>query len=248
MNRKQLLFFVIFSFFLFFHNIDIAHASNFGVTLGFGEENDLTSSIKTFVLIGALALAPAFFLMLTPYPYIVIILGLTKQGLGTQAIPPPQVLAGIAIFLSIFIMKPIITEVYEEAYIPYESGQITITESAKLAEKPIKEFIVNNTEERSLMTFLKLRDEEKPKNIEEVSFWTAVPSYAISMMNKGLFMGLMIYASFLVIDLIVGSVLMFMGMMMLPPQIVSVPFKLLIFVGAGGFNIITEIIFTSINF
>lgn len=227
--------------------VESVFAEDFGVHVDFGNENDLTDSVKTFILVGLLALAPAFFIMLTPYPYIIMVLGLTKQGLGTNAIPPPIVLAGIALFVSIFVMKPIIVEVYEEAYVPYEEQQIEFKEALHAAELPIKEYMVKNTEEKSILTFLKLRDEEKPKNIEELSFWTIVPSYAVSMINQGLFMGLMIYASFVIIDLIIGSVLMFMGMMMLPPQIVSVPFKLLIFVAVGGFDIIIDLIFNSIK-
>lgn len=246
MRRKYLLFLLIFSFWMFAPNEPV-FAEGFGVNVEFGDENDLTDSVKTFILVGILALAPAFFIMLTPYPYIIMVLGLTKQGLGTNAIPPPMVLAGIALFVSIFIMKPVIVEVYEEAYVPYEAQQIEFKEALSKAEAPLKEYMVANTEEKSLLTFLKLREEEKPKNIEELSFWTLVPSYAISMINQGLFMGLMIYASFVVIDLIVGSILMFMGMMMLPPQIVSVPFKLLIFIAVGGFDIIIDLIFTSIK-
>ena len=246
MSRKYVFFLLVFSFFVF-APADPVFAEDFGVQVGFGSENDLTDSVKTFILVGILALAPAFFIMLTPYPYIVMVLGLTKQGLGTNAIPPPMVLAGIALFTSIFIMKPIITEIYEEAYVPYEASKIEFKEALHLAEKPLKEYMVANTEEKSILTFLKLREEEKPKNIDELSFWTIVPSYAVSMINQGLFMGLMIYASFVVIDLIVGSILMFMGMMMLPPQIVSVPFKLLIFVAVGGFDIIIDLIFTSIK-
>lgn len=247
MRKNYIAFFLVFSFFYFLLPSDTAFAEGFGVNVGFGNESDMTSSVKTFLIVGILGFAPAFIMMLTPYPYIVIVLALTKQGLGTQAVPPPQVLAGIALFVSIFIMQPVITDVYDKAYVPYEKGEITLTEAGKLAEAPLKEFMVANTEEKSIMTFLKLRDEEKPKNIEDLSFWTAVPAYSLSMMNQGLFLGLMIYASFVVMDLIVGSVLMFMGMMMLPPQIVSVPFKLLIFVAIGGFDIIVELIFTSIN-
>jgi flagellar biosynthesis protein FliP len=246
MREKYIGFLLIFSFFIIFFNDSTAFAGNFGVNVQLGNEEDLTGSIKTFLLIGILALAPAFILMLTPFPYIVIILGLTKQGLGTQAIPPPQVLTGVALFVTIFIMSPVINEVYTEAYVPYDNGSITVAEATKKAEIPIKQFMATNTEEKSIMTFLKLREEEKPKNIEELSLWTAIPAFSVSMMNKGLFMGLMIYASFVVIDLLVGSILMFMGMMMLPPQIVSVPFKLLVFVAVGGFDLIIELIFSSL--
>lgn len=247
MKFKKLFAFVIFSFAFFVLDLPNASASPLGVNLQLGTEEDLTSSIKTFVLVAALALAPSFMLMLTPYPYIAIVLGLTKQGLGTQSIPPPAVLAGIALFMSIFIMKPIMMEVYEEAYVPYEAGALTFSESLKKAEIPLKEFMMNNTEEESVLTFLKLRDEPKPKNVEELSIWTLIPAYTVSMVNQGLFVGLMIYAGFVVIDLIVGSVLMFMGMMMLPPQIVSLPFKLLIFVTAGGFDLVIEIILSTIK-
>lgn len=246
MRKKQIIFMLIFLILLLFKAHPV-FAEGFGVDVNFGEENNLTDSMKTFLLVAVLSLAPVFFLMLTPYPYIITVLGLTKQGLGTAAVPPPMVLAGLAVFISIFIMKPIALDVYENAYLPYEAEKITLEKALEKAEKPIKSFMLKNTEEKSIMTFLHLKEEKKPQNIEELSFWTLVPSYSVSMINKGLFLGLMIYASFIVVDLIVGSVLMFMGMMMLPPQIVSVPFKLLVFIAVGGFDMIIELLFGTIK-
>jgi len=247
MRKKTIFFSLFFICMLVVVSYQPVFAEGMGVNVSFGNENDLTSSMKTFLLVGVLALAPAFLLMLTPFPYIVIILGLTKQGLGTQAVPPAQVMVGLALFLTIFIMKPVGMEVYEKAYVPYEKGKITMNEFVERAEKPIKKFMIKNTEEKSLLTFIKINKEEKPKSEDEVSIWTAIPAYATSMLNLGLHKGLLIYIAFILIDLIFASILMFMSMMMMPPQMVSVPFKLLIFLAVGGFNVIIELIYSGIQ-
>lgn len=253
MRKKIMFFFFIFSLFSVMGINDVyaetalGTDNGLGVSLNFGGEQGMTDSIKTFLLVTMISLAPMFFVMLTPYPYIVIVLGLTKQSLGTNSVPPAMVMSGLALFLSLFMMGPIIKDINQNAYQPMQEGKITLEEGIERAEKPLKEYMYKNTQNSTVLTFLKMKDEEKPKNLEDLDFTTLAVSYTVSMMNQGLLLGMMIYFSFLIIDLIIGSILMAMGMMMLPPQIVSLPFKLLIFVSIGGFEMITKLIVTSVN-
>lgn len=252
MRKKFMIFFFIFSLLgSLSGNAAFAETigtdNDFGVSLNFNGEQGMTDSIKTFLLVTMISLAPMFIVMLTPFPYIVIVLGLTKQSLGTNSVPPAIVLSGLALFMSLFIMGPVIQDVKENAYEPMQEGKVTFEEGLTLAEEPIKKYMYDNTKDSTIMTFLKMKNEEKPKNLEDLSFTTLAVAYSISMMNQGLLLGMMIYFSFLIIDLIIGAILMAMGMMMLPPQIVSVPFKLLIFVSVGGFEMISKLIVGSIN-
>lgn len=248
MKRNRLLSALIFSFLLFFLTQQEVFASGNGlIELKIGDEGELTDSVKVMLLVTVLTLAPSILIMFTCFTHVIIVLSLTRQGLGTMTIPPNQVLVGLALFITIFIMSPVIEEVNQKAYIPYQNGELDYIEAFKEAEKPIKLFMIKNTEENDLKTILRLKNEELPTKPEDVSIWAAVPSYALSQISKGLFTGLMIYVIFAFIDALVGAILMFMGMIMLPPQMLSLPIKLLIFVYVGGFTEVIQIIFGSIK-
>lgn len=228
---------------------EFALASTEGlIDIKIGSEGDWTSSLKVFMIIAFLSMAPSFFIMFTVFPYVTIVLGLTRQALGTMSIPPNQVIMGLAIFVTVYIMSPVFSEINEVAYKPYAEGEVTLEEAIKLGEKPLKDFMVANTYDGDIKVFLKLRNKELPNTPDDLSIWTVVPAFQLTQISKGLFVGLLIYASFAFIDMIVGSVLMFMGMIMLPPQMLSLPVKLLVFVFIGGFTQIVEIIFRSVVF
>jgi flagellar biosynthesis protein FliP len=221
-------------------------AQGISVEMDLGDK-ELTSPLKVFLMMTILALAPSFLIMFTCFTHIIIVLGLTRQALGTMTLPPNQVLTGLALFLTIFIMMPVIQDVKEVAYTPYEKEEITFQEMIQRAEEPIKEFMIKNTYTDDLKAFVTLKGDEKPTSPEEVSIWSAAPAYSLSQISKGMFTGLMIYAAFAFIDILVGSILMFMGMFMLPPQMISLPLKLLVFVFIGGFTQIIEVLFGSIS-
>lgn len=216
------------------------------VDVKIGDSGNLTDSVKIFLLVFVLSIAPALFIMLTCFSQVIIVLGMTRQGLGTQTIPPNQVLVGLALFITLFIMSPVIKDINTHAYQPYEKGQITEMEALEKAGKPLKTFMLANTKDETIATMYKLTDEKLPTKKEDVSFIKLIPSYAISQITKGFITGLAIYGLFVFIDLIISSILMFLGMMMLPPQIISLPIKLLTFLSIGGFNAIVEVIYKSI--
>ncbi|WP_336770260.1 flagellar biosynthesis protein flip [Bacillus bombysepticus] len=226
---------------------DMAFAESFGVNVDFGNQQDMTTSVKTFILVGILGLAPFFLMALTPYPYIATILGLVKQGLGANTVPPPQVLTSMALFMTLFVMGPVVSDVYSNAYKPYSENKITFEQSIKEAEKPIRKYMLKHTEEKDILTLLKVKKEEKPKKPEDLSFWTLVPAYVLSMINGALLKGAFLMLAFVVIDIVVGAVLMFLGMMMLPPNIVSTPIKIILFIGAGGFTTLMELVLKTLH-
>lgn len=259
MRIKILLFSLIFSFFIISLGMadTVFAASNTTldpngindgiVDIKLGDEGNLTSSVKILIMIAVLGIAPSLFIMFTCFTQIIIVLSMTRQAIGTPTIPPTQVMNGLALFLTIFIMSPIFMQVNDVAWKPLEENKITLTQAAKNAEVPIKKFMLKNTQEKDLATMLKVRGEKIPKDPEKISIWAAVPAYTISQITAGLKAGLLIYGGFIFIDLIMGNTLMFLGMMMLPPQLISVPLKLLIFIYIGGFNKIIEMLFNTIK-
>jgi flagellar biosynthetic protein FliP len=244
--KKILLFSLV--FIIFFMNVDQAFAASGGLLeVKVGDEGDWTSSLKIFVMVTLITLAPSFIIMFTCFPFVTIVLGLTRQALGTMNMPPNQVIMGLSLFITLYLMNPVIMQIKHDAYDPYDKGKITTEQALKVAEEPLKKFMIANTYDGDLKVFLKLRNDKLPKVKEDVSIWAAVPAFQLTQISKGFFVGLMIYAAFSFVDMIVGSILMFMGMIMLPPQMISLPLKLLIFVFIGGFGQIVEIIFNSIK-
>lgn len=218
------------------------------INVGSGTNTSSTSStIETIIGIALISLAPSLLIMFTSFTQIIITLSLTRQGLGTATQPPNQVLVGLAIFLTLYIMSPVLSTIYDNAWVPLQNNQITMQQAVDVAEPVLIRYMVDNTYTTDLQTFYALDHQTMPKNIDQVSIWSAVPAFTVSQITKGFFSGLMIYIAFLFIDMMVASVLMFMGMMMLPPQMISLPLKLLIFVYLGGFTEIIKIIFQTIH-
>lgn len=245
MKSKKILISFIFLFFIALLTPTMASAEGL-VDISIGDEGGLTDSLKIFLLVLVLSVAPALFIMVTCFTQVIIVFGLARQGLGTQTIPPNQVLVGLALFVTLFIMSPVATDIYENAYKPYDEGKITEIQAFKKAEAPLREFMTKNTNEETLATMYKLKEEKMPKDIEDVSLITLIPSYVLTQITKGFITGLALYGLFIFIDLIVGSILMFLGMIMLPPQIISLPIKLLTFLAIGGFESLIEVIYKSI--
>jgi len=246
MKTKLMTAILFFALSFFFLSIGDVHAEGL-IDIKIGDQGDLTSSVKIFILVAILSLAPSLFIMVTSFTQVIIVLSLTRQGLGAATLPPNQVLVGLALFITAYIMSPVFMEINEKAYQPYEEKKITFEVAIEKAEKPLKEFMLKNTKANDLKTFLKLRGEAKPKNPDDVSILALIPAFTVSQISAGLFKGLMIYGGFVAIDMLIGSVLMFMGMFMLPPQMLSLPLKLLVFVYIGGFAKIVEMLFGSIK-
>jgi len=197
------------------------------------------SVVKIIVLMTVLSIAPSILLMMTSFTKIVIVLGLTRQAIGTPTIPPNQVLAGIALFLSLFVMGPVVSQVYEQAVTPYTNGTIEMNEALERAQAPLRTFMLRQTGNQELQTMVAASGQEQPANYEDVEFTTLVPAFVLSELKTAFIIGFVIFVPFLVIDLVVASVLMAMGMMMLPPVMISMPFKILLFIMVDGWTLIT---------
>lgn len=210
-------------------------------------------ALEVIVIFAFLALLPSIVLMMTCFTRIIIILGFLRNALGTQQAPPNMVLIGLSIFLSLFIMSPVITEMNEEAYQPYLAGELTGQETITAASQPLKRFMLVQTDTTSLDLFVGLSDEEAPdKNADdyqeqlmELPLTVVTPAFITSELTRAFWMGFLIYLPFLVIDLVISSILMSMGMIMLPPAMISLPFKILLFVLVDGWNLMMGTIVNS---
>ncbi|MDW3116261.1 flagellar type III secretion system pore protein FliP, partial [Vibrio sp. 1727] len=175
------------------------------------------------LLMTALSFLPAFILMATSFTRIVVVLAILRQALGLQQSPPNRVLVGIALALTLLIMRPVWSDIYENAFQPYDNGEITLIQAFSVAEKPVREFMLAQTHQSSLEQMLRIANEPLDQNVEDISFAVVLPAFVISELKTAFQIGFMLFIPFLVIDLVVASVLMAMGMMMLSPLIVSLP-------------------------
>jgi flagellar biosynthetic protein FliP len=201
---------------------------------------DGTNAVQLLLMIGALSLVPAALFTLTGFTRILIVLGFIRTGLGTPTAPPNQVLVGIALFLTIFVMAPTFSEIKKDAYDPLQKGQITQEVALKRAEKPMREFMFDQTRTKDLALFAGLAKLERPQTRADVPTHVLIPAFVISELKTAFQIGFLIFLPFLIIDLVVASTLMSMGMMMLPPIFISLPFKILLFVLVDGWNLVTR--------
>lgn len=200
--------------------------------------DQFSTVIQVLILLTVLSIAPALLLMLTSFTRLVVVFSILRHALGTQQTPPNQVLISLALFLTLFIMAPTFKKVYEDAFVPYLNREIGEREFLEKAQKPLRDFMLRNTREKDLALFIKLRGEERPRTPEDVSFFTLVPAFMISELKTAFQIGFLLYVPFLIIDMVVASVLISMGIIMLPPMMISLPLKLLLFVLVDGWNLL----------
>ncbi|WP_211745934.1 flagellar type III secretion system pore protein FliP [Paenibacillus sp. Marseille-Q4541] len=210
-------------------------------------EEPSTSSLSIILFITIISIAPAILVLMTSFTRIVIVLGFVRTSLGTNQMPPNQVLVGLALFLTLFIMSPTISSINDVALQPYLKGELTQTEALKEATVPMKKFMFSHTREKDLLLFMEYNGVEKPESYEEIPLTVMVPAYAISELKTAFQMGFMIFIPFLVIDIVVSSTLMAMGMMMLPPVMISLPFKILLFVLVDGWYLVVKSLLLSFS-
>lgn len=211
------------------------------VNLGFktaDNPNEVVNTIKILLLLTVLTLAPAILIMMTGFTRIIVVLSFLRQALGTAQMPPNQLLVGLALFLTFFIMRPAFEEINTKALRPYLAGTISQERALEEALSPLRKFMFNQTRESDLALFVKLSGSEKPKTLADVSTAVLVPAFVISELKTAFQIGFIIYLPFLVIDMVISSVLMAMGMMMLPPVVISLPFKIMLFVLVDGWTLL----------
>jgi flagellar biosynthesis protein FliP len=203
-----------------------------------GGGQDYTLSLQTLILLTSLTFLPAALLMMTGFTRIIIVLSLLRQALGTQSAPPNQVMVGLALFLTFFVMSPVIDKIYADAYQPLSENKISMQEAMDKGAQPLKEFMMKQTREGDLALFVKMARIEKIETPEQVPLRVLVPAFMTSELKTAFQIGFAIFIPFLIIDMVVASVLMAMGMMMVSPSIVSLPFKLMLFVLVDGWQLL----------
>jgi flagellar biosynthetic protein FliP len=199
---------------------------------------EVANVVKILVVMTVLSLAPAILILMTSFTRIVIVLSFIRQAIGTQNTPTNQLVIGLSLFLTFFVMAPTFQEINSKAIEPYMAGKLAQDVALLRAEAPIREFMFKQTREKDLETMMTLAKLPKPRNRSEVPTYVLIPSFVVSELKTAFQMGFMLYLPFLVLDMVVSSVLMAMGMMMLPPVVISLPFKLLLFVLVDGWQLI----------
>ncbi len=213
-------------------------ANNLTVTTYKDGNGQLSGDLRILLTLTMISIAPILLIMLTSFTRIIIVLHFTRAALNTQTAPPNQVLIGLALFLTYFIMQPTLSQVYEEAVVPLEEGRITQEEFFEAGAEPFREFMYKQTQTKDVRMFLDISGQEWDGTLEGIPFSVLVPSFVVGELRLAFIIGFIIYIPFIVIDMVVSSTLMSMGMMMLPPTTISMPFKILLFVLADGWNLI----------
>jgi flagellar biosynthetic protein FliP len=223
------------------------------LTLTLGEDGtdagsdpgQIASGLQILLLLTVLSVAPAIVLMMTSFTRIVILLSFVRQALSTQQMPPNQVLVGLALLMTFFVMTPTWTTVHSQALRPYVAGEISATEALDLGAAPLRQFMLRQTRAQDLALFASAASREKPQSADDLPLTVLVPAFVISELRTAFQMGFVLYLPFLIIDMVIASVLMSMGMLMLPPAMISLPFKILLFVIVDGWHLVVRSLLAS---
>ncbi len=205
---------------------------------GPGGATNYTLSLQTLLLMTSLTFLPAILLMMTAFTRIVIVLSLLRQALGTATSPPNQVVVGLSLFLTLFVMSPVLDKIYAEAYQPFADDKISFNEALAKGSVPLKQSMLKQTRQKDLALFIELSNSAKPDSPDDVSLKTLIPAYVTSELKTAFQIGFLVFLPFLIVDMVVASVLMSMGMMMVSPVIISLPFKLILFVLVDGWTLL----------
>jgi len=243
---KLLLLLVAFSSLLFGEQSVTIPTMNFELSAP-SSPQQLVSSLNVLVVLTLLFLAPSMVLVMTTFTRFVIVFGFLRQALGTQQVPPTQLLVMLAMILTFFVMEPVGTKAYEAGIKPYIAQEIGYEEAFTRTTMPFKNFMIRNTREKDLALFFRIRKMQNPQSVADVPLSIVIPAFVISELKTAFEIGFLLFLPFLVIDMVVASILMSMGMMMLPPVMISLPFKILIFVLIDGWNLLIGNLIASIK-
>lgn len=227
--------------------------NNDATTLGLSfstnsDETSLSGTLQILLIITVISLAPSILVMVTSFTRIIIVLHFVRTAIGTQSSPPNNVLIGLSLFLTLFIMSPVIAQIKTEAYDPLVAEEITQQEALERGIQPLREFMLKQTRQDDLRLFMDIAKIEPVESVDELSITIIIPAFIISELRAAFIIGFLIFVPFIVIDMVVSSVLMSMGMMMLPPTTISMPFKILLFILADGWNLVIGQLVNSFNF
>lgn len=215
-----------------------AAGPHFEISLGEGGAAETVTAFKILGLLTVLTLAPAILITMTAFTRIVIVFSFVRHALGTQQMPPNQVVIGLSLFLTMFVMRPVWERIHTDALVPYQAGEVNEQIALKQALVPLHEFMLRQTREKDLGLFYGLTGTARPSNVKDVATGLLIPAFVVSELKTAFQMGFLLFVPFLVLDLVIASLLMAMGMMMLPPVLISLPFKVMLFVLVDGWNLL----------
>jgi flagellar biosynthetic protein FliP len=200
----------------------------------------VSSVLQILFVLTILSIVPGILILTTSFTRLAVVFSFLRHALGTQQSPPNQVIIGLALFLTLFIMQPVWQRIYEEAITPYQQHQISGEEFLERGLKPLKEFMLKQTRKKDLALFVSMAQQSKPKNADSLPLTTVIPAFAISELKTAFQIGFVLYIPFIILDMVISSILLSMGMMMLPPVMISMPFKLMLFVLVDGWNLLVD--------
>ncbi len=247
-KNKSIYIFIVLILFLTIFSISVSaeefQLPNINLQIGNDQEAEegegLVDSLRILLLLTVISLAPSFLIMVTSFTRIIIVLSLIRNALATQRMPPNQVLIGLALFMTVFIMAPVWQTINTDALQPFINQEIETDTFYQRAAEPLREFMFNQTREKDLALFVDMANVERPDNRDDIPLFVLIPAFVISELKSAFQIGFMIYLPFIMIDMVIASILMSMGMMMLPPVMISLPFKLLLFILVDGWYLIIE--------
>lgn len=250
MNKKKIISFLVLVLLMTILSPSLVEAEAGDIGLIFNEEADpaaTVDSIKLLVALTVLTMAPSFLILTTCFTRVVVVLSFLRNAMGTQQAPSNQLIIGLALFITFFVMRPVYTEILEDSIMPYIEEEIEQEEALDLAIEPMKEFMLKETREKDLALFLRAEDKENVEEPMDLSMITVIPAFAISELKTAFSIGFIVYIPFLVVDMVVASILMSMGMFMLPPVMISLPFKILLFVLVDGWHLVVKSLLESFS-
>lgn len=220
--------------------VSVAHAApTMSLSFGDGSQNtEVSTAVKIFIFVTLLSVAPAILVTMTCFTRIIVVLSFVRQAIGVHQSPPNQVMIGLALFLTFFIMMPVFTEIHKTAIVPYQENKIDNAAAFKSAMAPIRKFMYSQTRERDLSLMIEIGKIEKPKSFEDITNTVLIPAYILSELKTAFEIGFLIFIPFVLIDMLISMVLLTMGMMVLPPVMISLPFKLMLFVLVDGWDLL----------
>ncbi len=245
MNKKKMVIIGLFSLVLFVlgqktQTVYAINLTDFGINFNGDDPQATVDTVKVFILLTILTLVPAFVILTTCFTRVVVVLSFLRNAIGSQSTPPNQILMGMALFITLFVMTPVYTQVMDQAVTPFLNQEITQQEAISLGEIPIKTFMLKQTREKDLALFMRAGNLENITDPMELSLLVVIPAFTISELRLAFSIGFILFLPFLVTDIVVSSILMSMGMFMLPPAMISLPFKLLLFILVDGWYLVVE--------
>ncbi len=224
--------------FLLLSSAHLAGQDNSGISINFGGTGELSTNIRIALIFTLITLTPAILMLMTAFTRLIISFHFLKQAMALQGVPPNQVIVGLSLFLTLFIMMPVGTQIYEKAVIPFNNGEITEIEALERSSGPLREYMLSQTREADLALFYNLSKTALPQDRHDVKMLILIPSYILSELKTAFQIGFLLYIPFLIIDVVVASILVSLGMIFLPPVMVSMPFKIVLFILADGWTLL----------